>query len=83
MNRLTEEERIGLEDVFLSISTPLSRRNGSKNIGKIFYKLIKSMEPVKIAKSSLKHLKKAKKHILNPGIGLFMLKMVEKKKILS
>ncbi len=83
MNRLTEEEHMGLEDVFLSISTPLSRRNESKNRGRIFHKLIKSMEPVKIAKSSLRQLNKAKKHILNPEIGHFILKMVEKKKILS
>jgi len=67
MNTLTEEERIGLEDVFLSISTSTSKINRS----------------IKIAKTPLKLLFKAVRNIKIPKFGHFMLKIVKKKKNLS
>ena len=84
MSSLTDQERRGLEDVFLSISKTPSKRYTKRSHVKQFLQIL--FETKKLQKHPVKPstlLKNAKKRIKTSNITKFLTKKSKKKKNLS
>lgn len=84
MSSLTDQERVGLEEVFLSISkTPSKRYKTSSNIKQLLQLLFESKKLQKHLNKPSHMLLHAKKRIKMSNITQFFNKKQKKKKNLS
>lgn len=83
MSSLTEQERIGLEEVFLSISSQNKRLGRIYTFKQKLKQTLKRTHPAKGVKKGAKRLFKARKQINFPNFHHLFPKRNKKKKNLS